>query len=87
MKDRLHHEKGKLYWGILLKFLIYGTCSTVLFVTSIVIVNSLFFYFNSLTKSSYPASVPWIEDQEQCEYTGRTWNKNECWDKDQSPWF
>ncbi|BAY68933.1 hypothetical protein ACN23B_16605 [Anabaena sp. FACHB-709] len=87
MRDHLHNEKGKFYWKILLKLMIYGTCSTILFTASIVIVKSLFFYFSSITKSSYPTSVPWIDSQYECEYTGRTWNENQCWDKEQSPWF
>ncbi|BCL37588.1 hypothetical protein [Nostoc sp. MS1] len=87
MKERLHSHKGKLYWDILLKFTIYTTYSTVIFTASIVIVKCLFFYINSIAKPSYPTSVPWINSQEECEYTGRIWNRDQCWDKEHNPWF
>ncbi|BAY40616.1 hypothetical protein NIES2111_50030 [Nostoc sp. NIES-2111] len=87
MKERLHNHKGKFYLGILLKLAIYTTYSTVIFTASIVVVKCLFFYINSITKTSYPTSVPWIKNEEECEYTGRIWNRNQCWDKEHNPSF
>lgn len=87
MKYRLHNNKGKLHWEIILKLIIYITCSAIIFTASILTIKSLFFYINSFTKSSYPTSIPWIKNQYECEDTGRTWKRNECWDKEQSPWF
>jgi hypothetical protein len=87
MKERLRNHKGKFYWNIFLKLMIYTTYSIGIFTASVISIKSLFFYVNSLTKASYPTSVPWIKDQEECEYTGRTWNRNQCWDKEHNPWF
>jgi hypothetical protein len=35
----------------------------------------------------HPVSIPWLQSQDDCERTGRTWNNNECWDHDHSPHF
>ncbi|QLE54606.1 hypothetical protein [Nostoc sp. TCL26-01] len=87
MGDRVHHNKGRFYWEWILKAVLYTTCSATLMTSSYFIVKGLFFYYSSITKSSYPTSVPWINNKFQCEYSGRTWSRNNCWDEEQSPWF
>ncbi|AFY49342.1 hypothetical protein Nos7524_3551 [Nostoc sp. PCC 7524] len=37
--------------------------------------------------SSSPTSIPWIFEQSECEYTGRTWSEGKCWDKEHNSMF
>ncbi|MFN6439622.1 MAG: hypothetical protein RMY35_022355 [Nostoc sp. DedSLP01] len=34
-----------------------------------------------------PTSIPWIHSKFDCEYSGRDWSNNQCWDKEHSPMF
>ncbi len=36
---------------------------------------------------SYPTSLPWIETKSDCEYQGREWRNNKCWDSEHSMLF
>lgn len=40
-------------------------------------------------EKTYPASIPWIEEKERCEMSGRTWKEDEktCWDGNHSYLF
>ncbi|HLP87853.1 MAG TPA: hypothetical protein VK184_04495 [Nostocaceae cyanobacterium] len=42
---------------------------------------------NNLATTTHPTSIPWIKEQGQCEETGRTWQKNKCWDYEHNPSF
>ncbi|WP_157087472.1 hypothetical protein [Anabaena sp. CA = ATCC 33047] len=87
MSDRLHNRKAKMNPELVNKLVIYSSSTAVLFTVSLVIVKALFFYFSSLDKAPFPASIPWIQNQFECEKTGRNWNNNQCWDEEHSPWF
>jgi hypothetical protein len=39
------------------------------------------------TSSSYPTSIPWIDNQSECEHTGRDWHDTKCWDNQHSSTF
>ena len=39
------------------------------------------------TSTKYPASIPWISNQNQCENSGRTWRDGECLDFEHNPDF
>lgn len=40
-----------------------------------------------LRDTSAPTSIPWIFNQSECEYTGRTWSDGKCWDYKHDPSF
>ncbi len=41
--------------------------------------------FSSLTPS--PTSIPWIDNESECNHTGRTWRNDKCWDYEHNPMF
>lgn len=87
-KERLRSTKN-LYpvWtpGNIIFFIIFviilSLCSfsTFVFIATLLPYNSNF--------SSSPTSIPWIFDQSECEYTGRTWSEGKCWDKEHNSMF
>jgi hypothetical protein len=67
---------------IFIKVLIVGYLGTQFFTSS---TNSR---FNATTNSiSYPTSLPWIGTKSDCEYRGREWRNNKCWDSEHSMMF
>jgi hypothetical protein len=46
-----------------------------------------FFTASTTNSISYPTSLPWIETKSDCEYRGREWRKNQCWDSEHSMMF
>ncbi len=39
------------------------------------------------TSESFPTSLPWIQTKSDCEYRGRKWDNNKCWDSEHSMLF
>ncbi|MEH2297954.1 hypothetical protein [Nostoc sp.] len=86
-KLRLRSEKGLYpFW----------TPANILFLIGFLIILSacgytiFSFALSSLTPISasyYPASIPWIDDKSECEYTSRVWHDGKCWDSEHSPNF
>lgn len=61
-------------------FLVLLTCGITTFSTTL---SSLF----SAKESHFPTSIPWIDNQAECQHTNRSWYDNKCWDDEQSPMF
>ncbi|WP_242462675.1 hypothetical protein [Trichormus variabilis] len=32
-------------------------------------------------------AIPWLHSKSECEYTGRYWRDNQCWDSEHQPMF
>lgn len=86
-KQRLRSEKGVYPLRtpgnivfLLGFFTILLTCG---FTTSSLVSSSL----TSTSDSSFPTSIPWLHNQSECEHTGRSWRKGECWDSEHNPMF
>ncbi|MEA5577852.1 hypothetical protein [Anabaena sp. UHCC 0451] len=86
-KQRLQYEKSLypvwtfgniLFLAFLFFIILSGTISTLFVVKSLIPdkINSVF-----------PASIPWINTQDECEKSNRNWNENKCWDQEHSPTF
>jgi hypothetical protein len=44
--------------------------------------------FSAVSSSSYQGtSIIWINNQSDCEYSGRHWYNNQCWDEEHNPMF
>lgn len=72
--------------AFLIGFLIILSTST--FITLPFVFSSLISSLNSIsTSSAHPTSIPWLEDKFNCEHTGRTWSKGQCWDSEHNPMF
>ncbi|MBD2363580.1 hypothetical protein H6G36_20700 [Anabaena minutissima FACHB-250] len=87
MKDSLQPDKSKIYWEVFTTIFVYTTCAAALLTASIMLGKSLLFPVNPVNKSTYPASIPWINSKVECEDTGRQWLDNKCWDEEHSSSF
>jgi hypothetical protein len=43
--------------------------------------------YNNATFPNFPTSLPWIQTKSDCEYRGRKWDNNKCWDSEHSILF
>ncbi len=41
----------------------------------------------TISVSSYPTSIPWIDSKSECEHTYRTWRNGKCWDYEHNLMF
>ncbi len=80
------HKQNTGFWNsnnIVLSivfFIVLPTCSFSTF-------SSVLSLLSSSGDSHFPTSIPWIDNQAQCQNTNRTWHNNKCWDNEQSPMF
>jgi hypothetical protein len=88
MRRKTHNKIVKsvgnkvLYAGLLMTLL---GCS---FATFQVIYPFIISSVSAATNTSFqPTSIPWLEDKSNCQYTGRSWHENKCWDNEHSPTF
>lgn len=67
---------------ILIALIILGSSS---FVIASYVVSSI----SSLISSppDNPTSIPWINNRSDCQYSGRTWHDDKCWDYEHSYMF
>ncbi|MBF2073345.1 MAG: hypothetical protein IGS50_06230 [Synechococcales cyanobacterium C42_A2020_086] len=43
---------------------------------------------NHLQQSTiYPAGIPWLQNEQECSASGRTWEDDTCWDAEHDPNF
>lgn len=40
-----------------------------------------------LSSPDNPTSIPWIDNESECQYTSRTWRDGKCWDYEHSSMF
>jgi glucan phosphoethanolaminetransferase (alkaline phosphatase superfamily) len=59
----------------------------IFFLSSVAIFHFTTSLINSLSPSPYPTSIPWINNQVECERTYRSWQNGECWDGQHNPMF
>lgn len=88
MKNRLQIRVFRFQWEFLRKTFIYTIYGFSLLIGGFVIGKTLLFDPSFLNKSSsYPTSIPWLDSKFDCEYSGRVWIDNKCWDKQHSSSF
>jgi hypothetical protein len=80
-KTRLRSEKG------LYPFLTPANSLFVIAACSYTIFSVALSLLTPLTTLDYPTSIPWINDESECEHTSRVWNDGKCWDSEHSPNF
>jgi hypothetical protein len=39
------------------------------------------------TEPAHPTAIPWLQDQQSCEKTGREWQEGKCWEREWSHMF
>lgn len=62
--------------------------STSSFITFPFLFSSIISSVTSISTSPpSPTSIPWLENQFDCEHTGRTWRNGKCWDSEHNPLF
>jgi|GEM_PF-579978 len=91
-KQRLRSKKGvyPLWTPSNIVFLIgfFSVLSTSCFVLFPFLFSSLVSSLTSISTSApNPTSIPWLENQFDCEHTSRTWRNGKCWDYEHNPMF
>ncbi len=59
----------------------------ILFASATTTSSLVFSFVTSRTDTSYPTSLPWVENKYECEQFGRTWRNGQCWDGEHSYTF
>jgi hypothetical protein len=73
-------------FALMIIFLI--VLSTSSFITFPFLFSSIISSVTSISNSPpSPTSIPWLENQFDCEHTGRTWRNGKCWDWEHNPLF
>jgi hypothetical protein len=44
-------------------------------------------HYYQQTVKTHPASLPWVSTKTDCEYWGREWRNQKCWDSEHSMMF
>ncbi|MGM3305106.1 hypothetical protein ACSQ6I_03825 [Anabaena sp. WFMT] len=86
-KQRWQYEKqlyplwtfGNIFFLILLSFIIISGSISALF-----LIKSL---LPKQPNSTFPTSLPWINDENQCKRANKTWSDDRCWDDEHNPTF
>ncbi len=88
-KQRLQYERSlhPLWTPInsLFLFVVLIILSTSTFAIFSDVLSSVNYTFSIVTEN--PTSIPWIDNESDCQYTRRTWRDNKCWDSEHSPMF
>jgi hypothetical protein len=91
MRDRQSIKPGKFQLSTRAKIMLFTVFVAVLptsgFCTASLILSLSDINSTSKATFSYPASIPWLTEQSQCEHTRRTWRDNKCWDYEHNPMF
>lgn len=56
-------------------------------ISSFAILTFVWSSIYSIPTLPHPTSIPWINNQFDCERTYRIWNNGQCWDLEHSPVF
>lgn len=86
-KQRWQYEKqlypfwtfGNILFLIALCFIVTsGSISTLFLIKS---------FIPKQSNSTFPTSLPWINDENLCKKANKTWSDDKCWDNEHNPTF
>ncbi|MFM7407151.1 MAG: hypothetical protein ACKO3K_10930 [Cuspidothrix sp.] len=85
--NRLRHQK--ILYPILtpINILFLSIFGSVIIASTLTILSFIIPLAKIPSLTTKPASIPWIDNQYECQNSGRYWEKNKCWDKEHSPDF
>ncbi|MEA5515390.1 hypothetical protein [Nodularia sp. UHCC 0506] len=86
-KKRLQYEKGVYPLRNPVNILFLSVLFIILSTSSITIFQFIFSSISFPSTISHPASIPWIDNQVECQNTKRIWQDNKCWDAEHNPTF
>ena len=84
---RLRYPKGGYPLRNPINVLFFLGIVIIFLISSFAIITFVFSSISSRTGSPYPTSIPWINNQFDCERTQRIWSDDQCWDLEHSPLF
>ncbi|ARV60855.1 hypothetical protein BZZ01_21535 [Nostocales cyanobacterium HT-58-2] len=86
-KQRLRLKRGIYSFWTPVNILFLMGFLFILFTSGFTTFSFLFSLLTSVPTSPYPTSIPWQQNQSQCEHNGRTWRDGKCWDYEHNPMF
>ncbi|BAB73191.1 hypothetical protein H6G49_04700 [Nostoc sp. PCC 7120 = FACHB-418] len=79
---KLPTSSNLLYTGLTITMLL---CT---YATAKALYPSLADFFSAASGGRFEStSIPWLNSKSECEYTGRYWRDNQCWDSEHQPMF
>lgn len=89
MCQHRNQEKSKFDYGDIRRIMLLGIWAMILIPFGFYISFFLLYRvnINSLINNQYPASIPDIYNEFECEKSGRTWRNDKCWDYKHNPLF
>jgi hypothetical protein len=88
----IQSSSSKAFWTPSNTILIGGAIA-VFITSSVTICSGIFASTLSFLPTSIPefpqhaTSIPWLQNQSECEHTQRTWSKGKCWDSEHNLMF
>lgn len=89
MHQHPNHKKSKLSHQDIRRIIVLAIWAIILLPIGFYANFILFYYvnINSNFTNQYPASIPDINNQFNCEKSERNWHNNKCWDYKHNPLF
>jgi hypothetical protein len=84
---RLRQEKGLYPIFTPINILFLSGFLGVIFSSIFTVLSFVLPSINIPSRYTHATSIPWIDNEHECQKTGRTWDNNKCWDDEHSPDF
>ncbi|WP_062295709.1 hypothetical protein [Nostoc piscinale] len=86
---KLHTPKNTKTFANPINIVFFVTSCIILSTSSLMMLSSVIPSVTSAISSpnAYPTSIPWINNESECQHTGRSWQDNKCWDNEHSLMF
>lgn len=86
-KQRLQYDKSVYPWRNPINILFLLLLVIIFLISTFTILNLVLSSIYFIPTSPHPTSIPWINNQSDCERTNRNWYDGKCWDAEHSPTF
>lgn len=86
-KKRLRYDKSVYPLRNPVNILFLLLLVIIFLISTFTILNLVLSSFSCIPSSPYPTSIPWINNQSDCERTNRNWYDGKCWDAEHNPTF
>ncbi|MBW4613611.1 MAG: hypothetical protein KME21_10065 [Desmonostoc vinosum HA7617-LM4] len=87
-KNSQQSQESKVFWTLSKTLLFTGYLITLPICTLMLLTflnNAKALTFGEISQHS--TSIPWISDPSECQYTGRNWHNQKCWDNQHNLMF
>jgi hypothetical protein len=91
MRDRLNVKKSQFRFWNPTNIILLSAFAAILATSGFYTASFVFSYVSSastsMSISSHPASIPWLDNEAKCKHTHRTWHNGKCWDSEHNLLF